>query len=236
MSSTLIGTLLDEALFQVKTSDPGRAVSRFAAGSTDRYGQPWTPRSAARSDLAKAVRKRLAAECDPPRFCARSVIVKDERNPTYLDLIGLPKFFNKIDTPDLIVRDGFGKPIAAVEIGYGFEVASALAVVDRLLNFLWFARARPALFKRLDQIAYLFIHEREPRESIRETEQRINDWIGEHYGPFKGSDRIMLPMTPRLTRSDYISAGGPPRVSATGLKGNLSGYIAFCVSYQVDQP
>ena len=107
-----------------------------------------------------------------------------------------------------------------------------MAAVDRLLHFAWSGRHGSSPIK---MVGYVFIHELAFGEIIRDTERSIDNWIGAHYGPFNGIDRLFLPMMPRLTRTSSISAHGTS-LSGVDPSSRPTGYAAFCVSYEFDQP
>jgi hypothetical protein len=143
------------------------------------------------------------------------------------------KQFHEDAAPDLVLRDRQERLSMVLEVSYGYEPAFALAAVDRLLHFSWATTNLLSGSGPTPTVAYIFLHELRSGEIIRKTERAIDDWIGEHYGPFKGIDRFHTPMMPRLTRSGTKSSHGPG-LSLLEPSKPVPGYTAFCVSFDYD--
>jgi hypothetical protein len=236
MSSSLIGVLLDEACRWAYLNKPSPVLAQLPDMNSGKPA-PATPRSVARALLAEHLRNsflpgslvdfRDEAPClDYERLLAWC------RDPLY----PLPDSSAIADlAPDFVLGAQNTGPVSVIEVGYGFQPATAMAAIDRLLELNWLTYApygrRPANF-----VAYVFVHEKEFGEIAYETDQFYLNWIRDHYGPFNGMDRIYQPMMPRFTRSAYISPRDGTVISAIDLESRPTGFVACCISYQTDRP
>ncbi len=239
MSSFFIGYLLDEALAFATTSPPRpltvKAPLMGLSGDEERQIEP---RSVARALLANRLRDLLAS------LPGKEVTGEDGGPPSYDEAFRYcrkPKG-SDIDAP---LAEGFGLDalyslsdvgLTAIEVGYGLDLDGMRDAVDRLLRLSWMTGSRAVNVRSVDLVAYMFVYECGFGEIIRNTERRIDTWIGDNYGPFAGLERIQLPMFPRLTRTAKASPRDGTVVSAIDLKSRPTGFAAFCISYLREQP
>ncbi|SEG79248.1 hypothetical protein [Bosea lathyri] len=242
MSATLIGSLLDAALDYPRRQSPASALIDLKAMGELNAGKAVSKQAAAQMLLVNHLRRFRQPPADftfsEDDDAGDKYEIEDI--PTYRELARslirskLPApltQFAESAKPDLVVGDEQNRPQAVFEIGYGFSLTSAVPAVDRLLHFAWSSRSINRCDRSIETVGYLFVHELSFGETIRDTERSIVDWIGETYGPFKGIERIGLPMMPRLTRTAQLSAHGS-RLSAINSSHRPTSYVAFCISHE----
>lgn len=132
--------------------------------------------------------------------------------------------------PDVCVEKESLRLVCCIEVGCIADMNDAQERLDRLLRAQW-RLSIPSL--RLTSLAALvFVEKFEAEEDMEEAERRLEEWLAANYGPFKGVDRIHLPMTPHLSYSiiraalDRKNSWNRPITSDRWPR-----YVSFCIWY-----
>ena len=133
--------------------------------------------------------------------------------------------------PDICVESEDLSVVCLAEMAFGMNLDEIESRLDRLLNAYYFSLRHSSNLETI--VAVVFIHELQSGEIIRDTEKRLNDWIGDNFGPF--SKRTPMPMMPRLSRSSQREAVNP--IYPALITGRRRGqYVSFCLSYSGGRP
>ncbi len=236
--TNLIGCLLDAALDIALHVHPEEiTVDAGLVGGEPGERLRVEPRSVARALLANHLRD---AACNPdgpvaaypyPTFDALAALAGKPvpEEPGDLDA-------DADDMPDVLLLDRKRRAACAISVRYGWQPEAAREALDRLMALMWADMAQPPARAGLEMIALIFVHETGFGEIIRDTDRSVDDWIGANYGPFKGRDRIGIPMMPRLLRTGKHSPLDGTMLSKIDGVGRPTGFAAYAIVYERDRP